>query len=99
MKIFTTLSFLTLAHLSLADFYIFRVNSVSRRPHATPPPDYGYQIADVASPECDQKEKPWYPHLSDVSGKKLGVRCVGKGCNGGEVRKNIAAAHKAHTKP
>jgi hypothetical protein len=79
MKLSAILSIAALAHVSLADFYIYRVR---------PGNEWGYQISDSPTPNCKEMgpNTPWYGAKTDVSGNTRGVRCDGYGCNEGVVR-------------
>lgn len=83
MQLSAVLSVVVLAQVSLADFYLFRVKAGG---------DYGYQIADVGNPNCEElgPRAPWYPAKSDISGDKLGTRCEGSGCSESKVRRTRA---------
>jgi hypothetical protein len=81
MKLLLATSVLALAQLSLADFYIFRVDATNSGGNT----EFGYRIADVADPNCASLKKPWYGLKAEVSGKTLGVACSGAGCTSGVV--------------
>jgi hypothetical protein len=82
MKLLLALPVLALAHVGLADFFIFRVDATASDGSV----DFGYQIADVEKPTCEELKAPWYGLKQDVGDKTLGVSCGGKGCTAGQVR-------------
>jgi hypothetical protein len=82
MKLLLALSVLALAHVGLADFFIFRVDATASDGSV----DFGYQIADVEKPTCEELKAPWYGLKQDVGDKTLGVSCRGNGCIAGQVR-------------
>lgn len=81
MKLILPTAVLGLAQLSLADFYIFRVDATKSSGNT----EFGYRIADVADPNCASLKKPWYGLKANVNGKTLGVACQGDGCTSGVV--------------
>jgi hypothetical protein len=87
MKLSAVLSITAIAQVSLAEFYLFRVETGG---------DSGYQISDVYNPQCEElgNKTPWYPAKSDVSGRNLGITCSGNGCWGDQVRRAPIQAHR-----
>jgi hypothetical protein len=81
MKLLLATAVLGLAQLSLADFYIFRVDATKSSGNT----EFGYRIAEVVDPNCASLKQPWYGLKADVSGKTLGVACQGNGCTSGVV--------------
>jgi hypothetical protein len=87
MKLLLPTAVLGFAQLSLADFYIFRVDATKSSGNT----EFGYRIADVADPNCASLKQPWYGLKADVTGETLGVSCQGDGCTSGVVSYSSAA--------
>ena len=90
----STLSITALAAFSLlpaayANFDAYRVEL--SRPYAQGGDRIGWQIfeAEASCESAGNENRPWWDQTSDVSGDKLGFRCVGDGCFKGGIAEDI----------
>lgn len=90
MKLPAVFSVAALAQVSLADFYLFRVEAGG---------DSGWQISDNPTPDCREMgpHTPWYGAKLVVPGQTLGVTCNGAGCWGNGVCYFQSIASKQNT--